>query len=85
MLGLVWLTVPVAFAHQNSFAARSDLYYANASLNKPEWQYIVGGVAFLAVFVPDYGHFRSGAVNGILMTTVTSFYMFVAALSVGQV
>lgn len=45
----------------------------------------MGGVAFLAVFVPDYGHFRSGAVIGILTTTVTSFYMFIAALSIGQV
>lgn len=63
----------------------SDLYYANANLNKREWQYIVGGVAFLAVLVPDYGHFRSGAVIGILTTTITSAYLFIASLSIGQV
>ena len=45
----------------------------------------MGGVAFLAVFVPDYGHFRSGAVIGILTTTITSLYMFIASLSFGQV
>jgi len=45
----------------------------------------VGGVAFLAIFVPDYGHFRTGAVIGILTTTLTSFYLFVASLSIGQV
>jgi predicted membrane-bound spermidine synthase len=61
------------------------LYYANASLDKLQWEYIVGGVAFLAVFVPDYGHFRSGAVIGILTTTITSLYMFIASLSIGQV
>nr|XP_024369350.1 auxin transporter-like protein 2 isoform X2 [Physcomitrium patens] len=66
-------------------ASSSDLYYANSNLNKREWQYIVGAVAFLAVFVPDYAHFRSGVAIGILTTTITSLYMFIAALSVGQV
>lgn len=65
-------------------ASASDLYYANASLDKLQWEYIVGGVAFLAVFVPDYGHFRLGAVIGILTTTITSLYMFIASLSFGQ-
>lgn len=63
----------------------SNLYYANSSLDKRQWQYIVGGVAFLAVLVPDFGHFRSGAFIGVVTTTITSVYLLIAALSYGQV
>lgn len=63
----------------------SDLYYANANLDKRQWQYIVGGAAFFAVFVPDFGHFRLGALVGVLTTSISSVYMISAALAQGQV
>ncbi|KAG0629728.1 hypothetical protein M758_1G125400 [Ceratodon purpureus] len=65
-------------------ASSSNLYYANPRLNKREWTYIAGGVSFLAVLVPDFGHFRSGAFIGVITTTITSIYLLVAALSYGQ-
>lgn len=65
-------------------ASSSDLYYANDNLNKREWQYIVGAVAFLTVFVPDFKHFRLGSLIGVLTTSITSVYMLIAAISQGQ-
>lgn len=66
-------------------ASASDLYYANANLDKRQWQYIVGGAAFFAVFVPNFGHFRLGALIGVLTTSISSVYMISAALAQGQV
>lgn len=65
-------------------ATASNLYYANPRFDKRQWQYIVGGVAFLAVLVPDFGQFRSGAFIAVMTTTITSIYLLVAALSFRQ-
>jgi auxin influx carrier (AUX1 LAX family) len=68
-----------------AYCCCSNLYYANPRFDKRQWQYIVGGVAFLAVLVPDFGQFRSGAFIAVITTTITSIYLLVAALSLGQV
>jgi len=66
-------------------ASASDLYYANDSLNKRQWGYVVGLFALISVIVPSFGHFRVGAIVGVSSTTITSLYLFVASLVHGQV
>jgi MFS-type transporter involved in bile tolerance (Atg22 family) len=63
----------------------SDLYYANDSLNKRQWEYVVGLFALISVIVPSFGHFRVGAIVGVSSTTITGLYLFVASLVHGQV
>ncbi|KAH9566402.1 hypothetical protein CY35_04G128400 [Sphagnum magellanicum] len=66
-------------------ASASDLYYANDSLNKRQWEYVVGLFALISVIVPSFGHFRVGAIVGVSSTTITGLYLFVASLVHGQV
>lgn len=61
------------------------MYYVSPRLNKQQWEFIVGGVAFLSVLLPNYGHFRACAIIGVLTTTFTSLYLIIGSLTHGQV
>ncbi|CAM6091757.1 unnamed protein product [Calypogeia fissa] len=66
-------------------ACASNAYYLSDHLNKQQWALIFGAISMFMVLVPTLHNFRVFSLVGILTTTYTAWYMFIASLKHGQV
>lgn len=74
-----------AVATLQIIACGSNAYYLNPSLNKREWAVVFGAVSLLTTLLPSFHNFRLLSFIGIVTTTYTAWFMFIASLVYGQV
>lgn len=79
------ITTMGAVAVVQIIACASNAYYLNSDLNKRDWAIVFGGIAMLTVLLPSFHNFRIWSIMGVITTTYTAWFMFIAALVHGQV
>lgn len=63
----------------------SNAYYLNPHHDKRTWTIVFGAISLLVILLPTIHNFRIWSFLGVLTTTYTAWYMFIASISHGQV
>lgn len=79
------ITTMGAVAVVQIIACASNAYYLNSSLDKRDWAIVFGAVSTLTVLLPSFHNFRIWSFIGVVTTTYTAWFMFIASLVYGQV
>jgi len=67
------------------FVFGSNAYYLNPHHDKRTWTIVFGAISLLVILLPTIHNFRIWSFLGVLTTTYTAWYMFIASISHGQV
>ncbi|KAH8940573.1 hypothetical protein BDL97_15G096000 [Sphagnum fallax] len=65
-------------------ACASNAYYLNPHHDKRTWTIVFGAISLLVILLPTIHNFRIWSFLGVLTTTYTAWYMFIASISHGQ-